>query len=191
LAPYTIATSVTGAAFFSALATWTGDAQYMKIAENAALWLLRQRRADGEIPYLLHAKFYDEWPLDTMSYVSDGIISVHGRSDRQQLKQQIERDMRFSLQWLLNRATKTGVWGRMRSQDQQRSQGALNLLVWYYEQVSANSDIRQAIQKNYTYFLNPRNAEAYGMFELPISLGFIGLGLAEVLEPGITYKIRN
>ncbi len=191
LAPYTIATSVTGAAFFSALAEWTGEAEYMTIAENAVAWLLRQRRPDGEIPYILHNSMLTEWPLDTMSYASDGFISVHSRSPRQKIRQLIESEMRFSLQWLLNRMNKAGVWGRLRSQDQQRSQGSLNLLVWYYDQVSANQDVRQAIQRNYEFFLNRRNAEAYGMNELPISIGFVGLGLAEVLEPGITYRIRE
>jgi len=190
LAPYTIATSVTGAAFFSAWYQLTGEPVYLQIAEQATTWLLRTRRPDGEIPYLLHHRSYPEWPLDTMSYVSDGVIGVHLRSDHDGLKYEIARAMQRSLQWLLNRQTRQGVWGKMRSEDQQRSQGVLSLLVWHQTNVAANERVRQSIQSNYRFFLDEKNSAAFGVKELPITTGFVGLGIAEVLQPGITFIIK-
>lgn len=190
-APYTIATSVTGASFFSCYYELTGKNEYMKIAENAARWMIAKRSPFGEIPYILHDSQLDEWPLDTMSYVTDGIVGVYLRTHDENLKKEIVRSFNHSIQWLLNHQNKYGTWGKLRSEDQQRSQGVLSLLVWYYDQVAPFPRILQSIRANYTYFLNPENSKAFGVKELPITTGFVGLGIAEVIEPGITYRIKK
>lgn len=188
--PYTISTAVTGAAFFSALYELTGNIDYITIANNATRWLLKIRQPNGEFPYILHNFTLDQWPLDTMSYVTDGIVGVHMRTPDASLKLDIERSVIFSLQWLFNMQNKSGTWGKLRSEDQQRSQGLINLFVWYYHDKSADTRVRETVQENYRYFLNPKNAAAFGVNELPITTGFVGIGIAEVLEPGITYRIK-
>lgn len=188
--PYTISTSVSGAAFFSSMYVLTGQRKYREIAENAARWLLKIRDAQGEYPYLLHGQLSPHWPFDTMSYVSDGLVSLYQRTDDEELKKQIRRSSGFSVQWLMNKQTPKGVWGRMRSEDQQRSQGAMHLLIWYYDQVLSEDTLLESIRRNYRFFLNPRQAAAFGLRDLPIPTGFVGLALAEALQPGITYRLR-
>lgn len=190
-APYTIATSVTGASFFSCYYELTGEKQYMHIAENAVRWMLSQRDPFGEMPYILHNSQLEDWPLDTMSYVADGIVGVYLRTNNDDLKKKIVKSFNHSIQWLLNHQNKYGTWGKLRSEDQQRSQGVLNLLVWYYNQVAPYQRVLKSIRANYSYFLNPENSKAFGVKELPITTGFVGLGIAEVIEPGITYKIKK
>lgn len=189
-APYTISTSVTGVAFFSCLADLTGNSDYMTIAEDAARWLLKIRDPFGEFPYILHNFQLDEWPLDTMSYVADGIIGVHLRSANATFKREVEKSITRSIQWLVMRQNRDGSWGKLRSEDQQRSQGVLNLLVWFYNDVMPNTAVLNAIRANYSYFLNPANSKAFGVLELPITTGFVGLGIAEVLVPDITYRLK-
>ena len=189
-APYIISTSVTGSAFFSSYYILTGNEQYLNFAQAAARWMLRQRDPFGEMPYLLHNFSLDEWPLDTMTYVADGIIGIYLRSDDGDFKKEIVSSMNRSIQWLLNSQNKYGTWGNLRSEDQQRSQGVLNLLVWYYNQVSPNPNVQKSIRENCLYFLNDENSKKFGVKELPITTGFVGLGIAEVIEPGITYKVE-
>lgn len=189
-APYTIATSVTGAAFFSAWHELTGHKEHLAIAEQAARWLLKSRKPDGEMPYLLHNRVLTQWPLDTMGYVSEGLVSVYRRSENNELRDEIARVMQRSLQWLLNRQERRGVWGRMRSEDQQRSQGVLTLLVWHESTVAADPRVANALFRNLRYFLDKDNRKAFGVNELPITTGFVGLGIAEALEPGVTYRIN-
>lgn len=189
-APYTIATSVTGAAFFSALYVLTGERQYLTIAENAARWLMKVRKRTGEIPYILNNFELDQWPLDTISYVADGIVSVYRRTDDKDLQFSIVKSMSRSIQWLLNMQNKDGTWGELRSEDQKRSQGLLNLLVWYYNDVVPHPQVLESIRRNYTFFLNPENSEKFGVKFFPITTGFVGLAMAEVLEPGITYRLQ-
>ncbi|HPN36075.1 MAG TPA: hypothetical protein PK843_16300 [bacterium] len=190
VAPYTIATSVTGAAFFSAWYELTGNTEYLTIAEQAVRWLLKSRMPDGEIPYRLHNRVLAQWPLDTMSYVGEGLVSVYRRSDDSALRNEIVRVMQRSLQWLLNRQERRGVWGRMRSEDQQRSQGVLTLLIWHQSAVAADRRIANALSRNLRYFLDKDNRKAFGVNELPIATGFVGLGIAEALQPGVTYRIN-
>jgi len=188
-APYTISTSVTGAAFFSCLYKLTGNPEYQKIAENAVQWLFARQDPFGVFPYLLHNFQLDDWPLDTMSYVADGLISCYINSDNIQFKKFIEKKSARSIQWLLNQQNSKGVWGKMRSEDQQRSQGVLGFLVWYYNDVGQYQRIQKTILANINFFLNPENSAYFGVNELPITTGFVGLGIAEVLEPGITYRL--
>jgi len=188
-APYSISTSVTGAAFFSCYAALTGNPEYQQIAENAIQWLITTQDPFGVFPYILHNFRLDVWPLDTMSYVADGVINCYLRSDNLQFKKTIERKMAKSIQWLLNTQVSQGVWGEMRSEDQQRSQGVLSLLSWYYHDVGKYPRIKKAINANINFFLDPENSAYFGVNELPITTGFVGLGIAEVLAPGITYRV--
>ncbi len=189
LAPYTISTSVTGAAFFSCIYKLTGNREYLEIAENAVQYLLKIRDPFGEFPYILHNFQLDEWPLDTMSYMADGIVSCYLNSDNQEFKKSVGKAIARSIQWLLNRQNKDGVWGELRSEDQQRSQGVLNMLVWYYHDIAHYPQIASSIRANYNFFLNAKNSKNFGVMELPITTGFVGLGIAEVIEPGITYRL--
>lgn len=189
-APYIISTAVTGAGFFSAFAELTGNGQYLNIAESATRWLLKQRDPYGEMPYMLHSFTLDEWPFDTMSYVADGIVGFYRRTSDEAVRKEIIQSMNRSIQWLLNQQNRQGTWGKLRSEDQQRSQGVLALLVWYYDQVSPHSMVYSAIEKNCNYFLDEKNSKKFGVKELPIPTGFVGLGIAEVLEPGITFRVR-
>jgi len=190
LAPYTISTSVTGASFFSCYYILTGERLYLKIAEDAGRWLMSIRERSGEIPYILHNSRLDQWPLDTMSYVADGMIGLYQRTDDENLRKEMKTSLARSVQWLLNLQNPSGTWGKLRSDDQQRSQGVLNLLVWYYSEISPNPQILNSIRKNYSYFLQPENSTKFGIKELPITTGFVGLGIAEVLTPGITYRLE-
>ena len=160
------------------------------LPKNAVNWLLNNVKPTGEFPYILHNSEQDSWPLDTMSYVADGIVGVYMRSNDEEFKKQVVSKINRSLQWLLNEQNSKGTWGKLRSEDQQRSQGILNLLVWYYDEVSKNPKIFNSIHKNYSYFLNPKKSQQFGVRELPITTGFVGLGIAEVLEPGITYRLK-
>ncbi|MBN2355838.1 hypothetical protein JXO59_06980 [candidate division KSB1 bacterium] len=190
LAPYTISTSVAGAGFFSALYTLTRDPQFIRIAEDAGRWLLNQREPDGYMPYVLHKKMLEDWPVNTMSYFSDGLVGLYRRSENAQLKADIAQSITRNLQWLLNHQRENGTWGDLRSPDQQRSQGAINLMILYYSEISPEKLVLDGIEKNYQFFLNRKNVRRFGVMELPISTGFVGLAMAEILEPGITYRTR-
>jgi len=190
IAPYTISTAVTGSGFFSALYRLSGQIEYLETAEAAGEWLLEQRRPDGRMPYVLENKRYDNWPVNTMSYISDGLIGLYRRTPHEETRQLIANSINRNVQWLIINQNKHGVWGHMRSEDQQRSQGAVNLMVLYYSAISPEKIVLDSIEKNYRFFLDKKNLRRYGVMDLPISTGFLGLSIAEVLQPGITYRVE-
>jgi hypothetical protein len=189
-APYTIATSVTGCGFFSALYGLTHDPASLEIAEAAGRWLLQKRAPDGHMPYTIENRIHEEWPINTLSYVSDGLIGLYRRTPNESMKSAIAASINRNVNWLINQQNSQGLWGKMRSEDQQRSQGAINLMVLYYSDVSPEKLVLESIERNYRFFLTPENLQKFGIFELSISTGFAGLSIAEVLEPGITYRIE-
>lgn len=189
IAPYTIATSVTGCGFFSALYGLTRDPDYLEIAEAAGTWLLKKSAPDGHMPYTIEGRLHEEWPINTLSYVSDGLIGLYRRTPHEAMRTAIASSINRNVNWLLNQQNGQGLWGKLRSEDQQRSQGAVNLIVLYYNEISPEPMVLASLERNYRFFLTPGNLRRYGVFELSISTGFVGLSIAEMLEPGITYRI--
>ena len=189
VAPYTIATAVTGSGFFSALYGLTRDPVYLNIAEAAGRWLLQQRAADGRVPYTIENQIHESWPINTLSYVSDGLIGLYRRTPHTEMKTAIAASINRNVNWLITQQNNHGVWGKMRSEDQQRSQGAINLMVLYYSEISPEQLVLESIERNYRFFLKPDNLQKYGFKDLSISTGFVGLSIAELLEPGICYRI--
>ena len=190
VAPYTISTAVTGCGFFSALYGLTHDQVYLAIAEEAGQWLLSQRATDGHVPYTIENRIHEDWPINTLSYVSDGLIGLYRRTPNTAMQKAIASSINRNVNWLILKQNNQGLWGKMRSEDQQRSQGAINLMVLYYSEISAEKIVLDSIERNYQFFIKDGNPQKYGVMDLSISTGFAGLSIAEVLEPGISYRIE-
>jgi sialidase-1 len=62
------------------------------------------------------------------------------------------------------------------------------LLNWYSASVNHDPRVRAAIDKFVAFLLDPANSRAYGVKELVRTTGFVGLAVAEVLRPGITFQ---
>jgi len=187
--PYIIATATTGGAFFSELYDLTGDKRYKQVAEDAVRWILKQRKDDGEIPYILAGKDPAkwDWPLDTITYCTEAFIAADTYLDDAQLSSFIKKEVKPTVQWLLDKQNPDGSWGKMRSQDQQRSPCCLNLLNWYYYNVEPDPKIAESIRRYCRFLLDPEKSKLYGNKEFVITTGFVGLAVAEILEPGSTF----
>lgn len=185
--PYTISTATTGGAFFSELHAITKDPAPKAVATGAVRWLLKIRKPDGEIPYTLAGKTLDTWPLDTMSYCTEAFVAADKHLGDEKLSKLMARELEPSVQWLVKGQNADGSWGKLRSADQQRSPRCLTLLTWYYNDVKPDAKVAQAVRKYCGYLLVPANSKAYGVKSLVRTTGFVGLAIAEVLEPGSTF----
>jgi hypothetical protein len=186
-APYTIATAVNGGAFMSTLYALTGEAQYRDTAVGAVRWLLANRLPDGQLPYLLDGTRSTEWPLDTITYGTEALVAVPTHVNDPALEAEIGRGITPIVEWLLQKQNPDGPWGVARSQDQQRSPGVVTLLAWYYRNVVPEPRVAKAIRAYCLYLLDPANSAAYGVKDLVRTTGFVGLTVAELLEPGTTF----
>jgi hypothetical protein len=185
--PYTIATATTGGAFFSALYALTEKPEYKNIAQDAVSWLLKIRKPDGEIPYVLDGQTSEDWPLDTLSYCTEAFIAADVYLKDAELKMKLGTELKPTVEWLLARQNPDGSWGVMQSPDQQRSPRAVTLLAWYYRNVEPDPKIKDAVLNYCLFLLDPEKSKDYGIKKLVRTTGFAGLTVAEILQPGSTY----
>jgi hypothetical protein len=188
-APYTISTGTTGGAFFSQIYQITGKPEYKEIAANAVKWLLTLRKPNGEFPYIIdnipETKF--DWPLDTAAYCAEAFINVDKYAADAELKSLLRRELKPTVEWLVKIQNADGSWGKLRSPDQQRSPGAVALLTWYYRDAEPDPRVAESVRKYCRFLLNPENSSKYGVKELIRTTGFVGLVVADILQPGSVY----
>ncbi len=187
LKPYTISTATTGGGFFSALFALTARPEYKEIARGAVAWLLKIRRPDGEIPYILDGEESGDWPLDTLTYCTEAFVPAWVYLKDEQTVSLLRSGIKPTIDWFLARQNGDGSWGEMQSPDQQRSPRAVTLLAWYYRNINQDPKIKDAILKYCRFLLDPDKSAAYGIKKLVRTTGFAGLTVAEILLAGSTY----
>ena len=189
LKPYTIATATTGGAFFSELFAITSKQQYKDVALGATKWLLKIRAEDGEIPYILDGVGPDgwDWPLDTITYCTEAFVAADVHLKDSAFQSFLRKELKSTVQWLLERQNPDGTWGKLRSPDQQRSPGVVTLLAWYYRNAEPDPRIAESIRRYCYFLLDPENSRAYGVKELVRTTGFVGLAVAGLIKPESTF----
>ena len=114
-------------------------------------------------------------------------MAADAHLDDPELKRELGRELKPTVQWLLAIQNPDGSWGDARSADQQRSPSVVSLLAWYWRNVKADPKVAQSVRKYCRFLLDPTNSEKYGVKELVRTTGFVGLTVAELLEPGSTF----
>ncbi|MCP4639670.1 MAG: hypothetical protein GY851_04525, partial [bacterium] len=165
----------------------TGKAEYKDIATNAVTWLLGTRKDDGEIPYTLAGNTLDSWPLDTMSYCTEGFVAAEVFLKDESVREALRRELVASVEWMASGQNADGSWGTLRSADQQRSPRAVTLLTWAHRWIDAKEPVAEAVRRYCAFLLTPSNSKAYGVKELVRTSGFVGLMVADILEPDCTF----
>jgi len=187
LEPYTISTATTGGAFFSELYAITGKPEYRDVARGAVKWLITIRKEDGEIPYTLAGQTMNQWPLDTISYCTEAFIAADKYLKDEEVQSLLRTQLKPTVQWLLAKQNPDGSWGKLRSADQQRTPRTVSLLTWYYRRAEADPRIAESVRRYCDFLLKPGNSKAYGVKELVRTSGFVGLTVADILEPDSTF----
>lgn len=184
--PYTIATGTTGGGFFSALYNLSGNKLYKNIATNAVSWIFKTVKESGEIPYIIDNNYKNNWPYNTMTYCSEGILGTYWRVEDLEAREMIRREAISCVRWLVETQNEDGTWGK-EPPDRKRSPGVTSLLVWYYNEVKQDQKVLLAILRYYGYLLDKKKAEDFGVKRSTRTTGFAALGIGELLEPGITF----
>jgi hypothetical protein len=189
LAPYTISTATTGGAFFSQFHQITGKPEYQEISANAVKWLFTLRKPEGDIRYILDDLPEEKlnWPLDTIAYCAEAFVTADKYAADGELKNQLRRETKPTVEWLVKNQNADGSWGNLRSSDQQRSPGAVALLSWYYREVEPDPKVAESARKYCRFLLNPENSAQYGVKQLTRTSGFVGLVVADIIQAGSIY----
>ncbi|MBM3887508.1 MAG: hypothetical protein FJ388_00110 [Verrucomicrobia bacterium] len=186
---YIISSATNAGAFMSLLHSINRDPELKTIAADAVRWILSVRASDGELPYIIEGQpTVSPYRFCTMTYCSEGIIAAHTHLDDAPLRGQIGRQVKPCIEWLLRTQNADGSWGEARSADQQRSPGVVTLLAWYYRTIEADPRVASAVRRYCRFVLNPDHSKPYGVKTLVRTTGFVGLAVAELIEPLVTFK---
>ena len=189
-APYCISTATTGCLMLSQLYAATKDDAYRRIAVGCARWLLGTIAKGGSIPYIIDGQRPQHLKWGTVTYVCEGLLAAHLLVADAKLRAEIEAGLKPVVEFALRRQDTSGIWGKARSGDGQRSGLVPQLLWWYHNKVEKRDDIVQALRRNYAYVLVPQLSRRYGVKELVRPTGFVGLAAADFIEPGVTLRFE-
>jgi hypothetical protein len=173
-------------AFFSATYAVSKNGQYREVAGNAARWILKMRRAIGDFPDLRDGQESEEWPLQTITSCSQGLLAAFHLLDDTALNQEMGKQLETTVRWLGRTQDDWGAWGE--GPDEHRSAGAAALMAWFYLNVKADETIPQELEKFWKIVLNPVHSQSFGVEKQGLPSGQVGLVIAEMIKPGITFK---
>jgi hypothetical protein len=198
--PYTIATSTTGAAFFSQMYGITKNITYKTISENSMRYLSSVVLDQGEVPYILDGLNCSTinaggckgvggpWVYDTISYVSEGVASMYINIANK--NDELKNQWKLTVDYLLRTQNPEGYWGKLESGDLMRSPRCLTLLSWWLKVVNTqkyqDKPVEEAVERYLNYLINHGEHE-YGLLHNTITTGMVGIALADAIEFGISF----
>ena len=206
--PYVIATATTGAAFAAELlnieggptATPTG-ARCAAMVGDAVRYMASLVSADnGTVPYVIDCEAADwaSWPLDTLSYVTEGLVAAHLHGAAA-LRPLMDGAFNATAEWLLANQNQQGFWGSTaHAADLQRSPRVATLLTLRAQPAgpaaaavaaaTSTADPRLvAALVRYVRFLVASGDGEYGVKDILNTSGFVGLALIDMLRFGATF----
>jgi hypothetical protein len=185
------------------------------IAIGAVKWLIRSRTSDGRIPYVITPPTPNDHAVyQPITYSAESFIDVELRYGDRPADTDTHKDsdtvrdvlalLNTTCDWLVANQSADGSWGNFNIHgraaavggsvgfsadgDAQRSPRALSLLQWYHTRIQANSAYQTAIDKYVAFLLQPSNSKAFGVNELALPTGFVGLAVADLIQPWVTFS---
>lgn len=204
--PFTIATALTGVEVFTWLSTKSDAAEYKEIAIAAVGWLLNSIRDDGAIPYIFPARgaaleesnnlevytyLWETRRYTTSAYVGEALISAFEYLGEQSIQERIRDGLRPHIDMLVATQNQDGTWGN-NSHERKRSPGVVNLLAWWYREITPDPRIPIVVAKFLEVGLSTAEEELGVMNmsrdENDTATAFVGRALAELLKPGVDFS---
>jgi hypothetical protein len=194
---YTIATATTGGAFFAEMHALLGGGgggagggrtDFGEMAGAASAWLVRHVQANGTIPYYIWPPTNVPHEYQCISYSAEAIVDADLRGLLDPAKVDVLGPAKRMVGYLLAQQTAAGELldpAVASVGEQQRSPRAMSVLQWYAAK-TGDPAARAALGK-YAAFLQRHAFGAYGVNRYALVTGFVGLGLADLIRPWVTF----
>jgi hypothetical protein len=161
-------------------------------------------RPQGRIPYTIFPPDPSHTVYQPISYSAESFIDVDLRYPE---ALPLVSPLKTTCDWLASNQTKDGAfrgsWGSFTSTEQgrfgfsasgdaQRSPRALSLLQWCSLRLSPPTPAHAAAAEAFVEFVQrPDAASAFGINALVLPTGFVGLALADYVQPWSTFRSRR
>ena len=193
--PYTIATATFGGVGYAEMYALGIDenlqTKFKDISNMAVRWILSTREANGAIPYIITPPSpKGSHVYQSITYSTEAFIDSSLRFNDTMYDDLIS-SLRPTVEYLLDHQAENGILvvnGTMG--EQQRSPRAASLWQWYYQNVNGEDPkfmqrIKSGMDKYIQYIY--KNFDQYGLNQYALVSGFVGLVLADTLDPWITF----
>lgn len=214
---YTISSALSGGEIFTWLYRRTKNDHYRQVAHKALQWVLGTMRQDGAIPYVLAGQGadlhkhgdpqndYNLWQKNvyqSSSYVGEGIIAFDEHCGNRAWRDEVRERIRPQIEFLIRTQNADGTWAPVDSNDQKRTPGIADLLIWYYDEVHKDPKVLAAIRKFDRVLADPAKAREFGLLSAgnpdvgggpkhlrnDVLTCLAGRAMADILSPGIDSK---
>ncbi len=201
--PYTISTSLSGAALFAASFYLYGEKRYKEISVHAVNWLLATQNEAGVYPYIIddwdpkREHIWENYLYAASTYVGEGLIAACTYLNDPAMNKKIEKAQELHVGWLLSTQNEDGSWGEDKSFNSTRGHGVVNVLSWYYNHVKQDRRVAAAIRRYYLLLLDDNRRSYQEVARHPIgkwewkvageyvSTALAGRALAEIIKPDV------
>ena len=170
----------------------TGREDFKTMASQATAWLLEHVQANGTIPYFIYPPTTIPHEYQCTSYSAEAIIDVDLRGLLDPSVINVTKTAQRMIEYLLKNQQANGelINPNIASiGEQQRSPRAVSILQWYYQK-TADNRAKEAINK-YVNFLETKQAfdpTNYGVNSYALVTGFVGIALADLIQPWSTFS---
>ena len=187
LPSYTIATATTGGAFFAEMHALTGREDFGAMAGAASAWLVKHIQANGTIPYYIYPPTTVPHEYQCISYSAEAIVDADLRGLLDPTLDVFGPAKRM-VKYLISQQQPSGELldpSVASFGEQQRSPRAMSVLQWYVSRTGDSA--AEAALERYTNFLQKSAFGGYGVNQYALVTGFVGLGLADLIQPWSTF----
>lgn len=184
--PYTISTATTGGAFFAEMWALTGRQDMRERSEAAATWIVRQIQPNGTIPYYINPATSVDHTYQCVSYSAEAIIDTDLRFGQQSGAP--NPSLNRTITYLLEQQQSSGdlVGENATVGERQRSPRAASLLQWWSKKTN-DPRVPGALGKYVSFLQTPAAHKDYGLNQYALLTGFVGLALADLIQPWSTF----
>jgi hypothetical protein len=195
LMPYTIATATYGGVGYAEMYALgiakNLNAKFKDISTKAVKWILSKRESNGEIPYIITPPSPPGSHIyQSITYSTEAFVDASLRFN-DTMYDDLKSSLRKTVKYLLDKQGESGILIVNGTQgEQQRSPRALSLWQWYLQNVKDEDpkflDRIQSGTNKYIQFIY-NNFDKYGLNQYALVSGFVGLVLADMIDPWVTF----
>ena len=195
LMPYTIATATYGGVGYAEMYALgiakNLNSKFKDISTKAVKWILSKRESNGEIPYIITPPSPPGSHIyQSITYSTEAFVDASLRFN-DTMYDDLKSSLRKTVKYLLDKQGESGILIVNGTQgEQQRSPRALSLWQWYLQNVKDEDpkflDRIQSGTNKYIQFIY-NNFDKYGLNQYALVSGFVGLVLADMIDPWVTF----
>ncbi len=180
------ASTAAGSLFFAQLYQVTEKPHYRRLATDGVRWLIKSRRANGQIPAIVDGNISLNDSLQVIPYWTEAFQAAYYLLADPDLTRWMLVELDLTIRWLLRIRNERGLWGE--GAEETVTPSITTLLAWFYLSAETDESIPPTLNPPWQLWLNPVHAQSFGVLVDGPTTSLVGMTTAEMIKPGITFR---